>query len=129
MRFFTKLVKPKNAIGVALKVAKIAEMLKDELKGYDFNKNKNEPSLIEYIGRLIEGEFQKKKTSDGKVNKRDVLIEILEKLVGNQMSQQDKDVIYPIIEHLHSCGRFKLISNSRIIKHSFLSCITGSNEK
>ena len=129
MRFFSKLLKPKNAIAVAVKVAKLVEILKDELKDYDFNKHKTEPSLIEYIGRLIESEFQKKKIIDKKVNKKEILIEILERLVGTQLSQQDKDLIQPIIEHLHSTGRFKLVSNKRVLKHSFFSFLVGSQRE
>jgi len=127
MRFFSKLVKPKNAVSVALKVSKIVQRLKDELKDdYDWKKHVCEPSLIEYIGRLIEGEFQKKKVVDGKINKRNVLLEILEKLINTTLTVQEKDIIYAIVEHLHSTGRFKLVSNSRVVKNVLSSFLYSS---
>lgn len=115
-RFLAALLKPKNAISVAVKVSKIVQKLKDELKDYNFKESKTEPSLIEYIGRLVEAEFQKKKVIDSKVNKREILLQILEKLCDIQLTEQDKNTIIPIIEHLHSTNRFKLVSNSRVFK-------------
>jgi hypothetical protein len=119
MRFFTKLVKPKNALQVAVRCTKIVELLKEELKEIDWNKSKYEPSIIEYVCNLVECEFHKKKPNEKKVDKKNVVLDVIAKLVG--LTDSDKQIIAQIIEHLHSTGRITLPKNSTIFRNLAMS--------
>ena len=124
MRFFTKLVKPKNALQVAVRCAKLVDKLKEELKDVDWSKSKFEPAILEYVCNLVECEFHKKQTHEAKVDKKQVVLDVVSKFVG--LSDPDKQIMGQIIEHLHSTGRIALPKTFTILRTLAMSLASSS---
>lgn len=111
---YTKLTKPKNSLRTIEKTLYLVNLLQEELKNIDWTKNKINIDVIERICNLVECEFQKKKRSDEKVDKKLKVLEIIGSFIS--LSEEDKRVIGDIIDHLHNTGRIKLPSTKRLLK-------------
>lgn len=114
MKFFTRLLKPKNALRLLVKTKEMIEHLKKEWEGLDLTKLKFNADLIERVCCLVESEFDK---NIYKVDKKDKVFEILAGFIA--LSEEDKRVIGDLIEHLHATGRIRAVSTRNVLRHSF----------
>jgi thymidylate kinase len=110
-----ELVKPKNLLKNLKRTGDIIQVVLETLKDLpEIEKQKYNPDLILYICRIVENSYNKKSLSDEKINKKDMVFNILKKLYPN-LSDADKVIIDGIIEHLHSSGRIKKINIIKLI--------------
>jgi hypothetical protein len=106
-----KLVKPKNLLKVLIRSGNIIDYVVETVGSIpDLEKQKFNISLIRYICEIVENTNGHSKPSiEGtKVNKKDVVFTILQKLFPS-LSENDKLIIDGIIEDLHSSGRIKKV--------------------
>ena len=127
MRFFSKISKSKNTLRIFQKTQKLINFLKDDLNGLDWNKNKFNIDVIERICNLIETEFVKEKKIDNKIDKKDVLFQIIENFLPS-LSPEDKRIIGEIVEHLHNTARIKGVSTRRVL-FAVSKLFLGSSKK
>lgn len=105
-----ELVKPKNLLKNLKRTGDIIQVILDTLKDLpDLEKQKYNPDLILYICRVVENSYDKKSLADEKINKKEMVFNILKKLYPS-LNDNDKLVIEGIIEHLHSSGRIKKVN-------------------
>ncbi len=95
-------MKPKYQLKVKIKVSKIVNDLKEELKDLpvaELAEMKVNPELIRYVCNIVEGQIKKKY----KCNKKDIVTSILLKL-NPALTEADKKTINDVVEYLHSNG-------------------------
>ena len=105
------MVKPKNLLSRIKSSSDLETYILESLKGIELTSHKFNPDLILYICNVIENWFHKykKNIADEKLNKKDIAIKILKKLIPS-ISAQDEASIIQIIEHLHSSKKIKVVS-------------------
>jgi len=113
MKFFSRISKSKNTLKLFQKTQKVIQFLQEDLKGLDWVKNKYNPDVLERIANLIETEFVKEKKADEKVNKKDVVFQVIESFIA--LNPEDKRIIGDLIEHLHNTGRIRKPSTKRVL--------------
>jgi hypothetical protein len=113
MKFFSRISKSKNTLNLFQKTQKVIQFLQEDLKGLDWVKNKYNPDVLERIANLIETEFVKEKKADEKVNKKDVVFQVIESFIA--LNPEDKRIIGDLIEHLHNTGRIRKPSTKRVL--------------
>lgn len=110
-----ELVKPKNLLKNLKRTGDIIHLVLDTLKDLpDIDKQKYNPDLILYICKVVENSYDKKTLADEKVNKKEMVFNILKTLYPN-ISEADKVIIEGIIEHLHSSGRIKKVNILKLV--------------
>lgn len=115
-------IEPKNKLDERLKFAECYKELLRVFDGIDTQALK-EADTIELICNLVENKYQTiKKTHRKKINKKEVVIELIKKFVS--LEPTELQMIESIIEKLHSCGRIKLISTFKLIKKGVLGYFT-----
>ncbi len=95
-------MKPKYQLKVKIKVSKIVNDLKEELKDVpvaELTEMKVNPELIRYVCNIVEGYIKKKY----KCNKKEIVTNILIKL-NPAINEADKKTINDVVEYLHSNG-------------------------
>ena len=127
MRFFSKISKSKNTLRLFQKTQKLISFLQEDLKGLDWEKNKFNIDVVERICNLIETEFIKSKKVDEKINKKDVLFQIVESFLPS-LTPEDKRIIGEIVEHLHNTNRIKGVSTKRVL-FAVSKVFLGSSKK
>jgi len=112
-----QLVKPKNVLNTIKSVNDIETYIMNELRGINLEQHKFNPDIILYICNVVENWFHKlKKTiNDEKINKKEIVLNTLKKLLPSINSQDELSIIQ-IIEHLHSSGNIKIVSLKKWIK-------------
>lgn len=111
VKLSVQLVKPKNLLSATKNSSDLENYILESLKGIELTQQKFNPDLILYICNVIENWFYKYKKSiaDEKLNKKDIAMKVLKKLIPS-ISQSDELSIMQIIEHLHSSKQIKTIS-------------------
>ena len=127
MRFFSKISKSKNTLRLFQKTQKLINFLKEDLNGLDWQQNKFNIDVVERICNLIETEFVKEKKIDDKINKKDVLFQIIESFLPS-LTTEDKRIIGEIVEHLHNTNRIKGVSTKRVL-FAISKVFLGSSKK
>lgn len=111
MKFLSSLVKPKNALRVLEKQAEIAKIVKEKYGFLDWSKSKFQADVLEMIANLIEAEFNSNKKAQTKVNKKELLLNIVSQFIS--LTEEDKRVIGETVDFLHNTGRIRLPSLKR----------------
>jgi translation initiation factor 2B subunit (eIF-2B alpha/beta/delta family) len=106
-----QMVKPKNLLLQIQNSSDLEAYILDSLKGIELSLHKFNPDLILYICNVVENWFYKYKKSvaDEKLNKKDIVIKIIKKLIPS-INSIDEQSIIQIIEHLHSSKKIKVVS-------------------
>ena len=118
MKLWSSLIKPKNYLKTLILIRDISMLLRDKLKDIDLEKNILNPDIILYICNILENSYNKKNVADKKINKKQVVIDIIKNLIPN-VSPDVLLQIDTLIEHLHSSG--SIIKISTIMKMFHLS--------
>ena len=111
VKLSVSMVKPKNLLLQIKSSSDLETYIIESLKGIELTSHKFNPDLILYVCNVIENWFHKyqKSIADEKLNKKDIAIKILKKLIPS-ISAQDELSIVQIIEHLHSSKKIKVVS-------------------
>ena len=111
VKLSVSMVKPKNLLQAIKSTTDLETYILDSLKGIELTSHKFNPDLILYICNVVENWFYKYKKSvaDEKINKKDIVIKIIKKLIPS-INSIDEQSIIQIIEHLHSSKKIKVIS-------------------
>jgi hypothetical protein len=117
------LVVPSNSLKRDLKINKLVDQLKSELKDLLNIEKRFDLELIKYVCNKVENVFKHAKKY--KINKKDIAIEIIQKLVGN-LSENDKLIISNNIESLHSNNQIKAEAVLKVIFKSALNFLVKS---
>lgn len=108
-----ELVKPKNLLKNLQRTGDIIDIVVAAAKKFpNLEKVKLNPSLAEFICNIIENAYDNKTVSDKKLNKKDILFSVYEKLFPG-LSAAEKQQISDIVEDLHSNGRIVKITKLR----------------
>ncbi len=86
-------------------------------------------SLLRYLCNILENALSKKQIIDGKINKKDIVINeylILKPQANNDVT---KAILNKIIEDLHNTGQILKLSKNTKLLHKIKSCIFSSNKK
>lgn len=106
-----KLVKPK--------LQALAVTDKSEIDGYissvydaiqDKKVLKFLPSFILFVCCVVEECYSKRSIHQAKINKKEEVIEHINRFLGSPLSEDDKAIVISIIEDLHSSKRIKKVS-------------------
>jgi hypothetical protein len=114
-------VVPKRELKKKLKICKIFNDLKEELKDFsvaELLELRLNPELLKHICNIVENTIKKKY----KPNKKDIVLSIVTKLIPS-ISELDKKLISDAIEFLHGNGDIKKSSVVKMVGVFFLKSL------
>ncbi len=114
-------VQPKRELKKKIKVNKIVNYLKEELKDFspaELQEYRLNPEFIKYVCNLVETKISKKY----KPNKKEIVLGILLKLIPT-ITEPDKKQISENIEFLHGNGDIKTITILRYFGRTLYSVL------
>ncbi len=107
-----ELLKPENKSKVVVSSSIILEYLEKNFgKVQDKNSLKFLPSFILYVCCCVEESYANKNNIENtKINKKDEVIKLISEFLKCAINEPEKQIIYEIIEDLHSSRRIKKVS-------------------
>ena len=120
----TQLVAPKNGFLTILTKGKIVDEIKSLLGSTVISDaEKFEPAILEFIMNKVENYLSANTPSNGKVDKKQLVIQVLQKFVT--LNPTEIAIIDRIIEYIHSISRVKKVSTAKIVKNAVVSVATN----
>lgn len=114
-------VQPKRELKKKMKINKIINFLKEDLKDFSVQELQDyrlNPELIKYVCNLVETKMTKKY----KPNKKEIVLNILSKLIP-AVNDVDRKSISDSIEFLHGNGDIKTLTLFRYLGRTLFSVL------
>lgn len=107
-KFQASLVKLNGSVSIDALASELVKFIEEHIKV--MNPDKIDPSLLRYLCNLVENSYNKTKSVDDKINKKELVIDIYIKLKPQSNNVEDRKVLDKLIEDFHTNGDIKRIS-------------------
>jgi len=110
-KFQASLVKLSGTASVDVLINEIVDYVNENVK--KMSPDKIDLSLLRFLCNVVENSYNKKDVVDGKVNKKQIVIDVYIILKPQCNNQEDKNILDKLIEDLHTSKQILKVSRIR----------------